>query len=366
MNVNFYLSNLNMVAKNEAIFKIAKSEIGENIIILTPDRNTLNIEKEILNKLGKKSVFNLNVTTFSRIAKSYLIDKGLYKNVLTKHASIALIKKILLEIKDELLVFKNNIEKEGFCQKIFETICLYKSCKIAPKDFYVADSENLLNYKLHDIKLIYTKYEEYFENEFTDSFNQLDLFESSINAEDYKNVIFYMFDFEDITPSIARVVAKLAKVSKAFNVCTTYSKSVKGVKNSSLFTNDIYLNLRNIFDLNGIRSTSIFVEGDGFNNEIAKNVFSPYACNKQINNDIQLNLISANNIKEELSAVLSRIKKRVLDGVCSYSEIAFVVSNIEDYRQELVKCFEKFDIDYYLDESDKLSNNILCKVVLLI
>ena len=68
MNVNFYLSNLNSLAKNKALQTIAKIKNDEKIIVLTPDRNTLNIEKEILKTIGCDSIFNLNVTTFSRIA----------------------------------------------------------------------------------------------------------------------------------------------------------------------------------------------------------------------------------------------------------------------------------------------------------
>ena len=125
MQVNFYLASLNSVAKREGLKKISSTANGNRVIVLTPDRNTLNIEKELFEILNINSIFNLDVMTFSRLSKKSLIEKGLYKNILTKHAGVALIKKILLELKEELITYDKSINKIGLVKKFLkQLVCI--------------------------------------------------------------------------------------------------------------------------------------------------------------------------------------------------------------------------------------------------
>ncbi len=365
MDVKFYLSNLNSVAKAKA-YEDIKTKSGK-VIILTPDRNTLNIEREVIRAVNGKSIFDLNVTTFSRIARGYLVDKGLYKSVLTKHASIALIKKILLESKGELRVFGSSISKDGFCQKIFEAICLYKSCRITPDDFYITSQQGLLDYKLHDIHLIYDRYEKYLGEEYTDSFNQLDLYANSIQRDDYSDTDFYLVDFEDITPAISRIIAKLAVSARTLNICTTYSKASKDVRNANIYTNDIFYNLSSVLETEGIRYSKIMVEDDDVARaNVTKRLYGANVKEERKYSHIGLQLIKANNVEEELRAVCTDIKKSVLDRECNISDIALVVSNLEGYKVQLKEMLSKTDISYYFDQSDTLADNVLCKIILLL
>ncbi len=363
MRVKFYLSNLNSVAKEKA-YKDMHAR-GGNILILTPDRNTLNIEKEVIRRSGGKAVFDINVSTFSRIAKSYLMDRGLYKNVLTKHASVALIKKLLMDHKKKLKVFGSSVSKKGFCEKIFETICLYKSCKITPEDFYITDKYGLLDYKLHDIQMIYNEYERYMGSEYTDSFNQLDLFYQSISTGDYKDVDIYIMDYEDVTPAIARIVAKISKYAKSVNICTTYSKACGMQSNANIYTNDVYYTLANVMQLEGVVYTKEYVAIEDRSRAIvASRLYGSGSVAKQ--KHIGLQLVKANNIAEELKYVLTDIKKAVLDGECKMSDIAVIVSNLEVYKEELNSMLNRLDISYYYDQADALADNVLCRIILLI
>ena len=363
MQVKFFLSNNNLTARQVAFREINQSKRDNKIIILTPDRNTMNIEKSVLQDLGTKSIFGVNVTTFSRLAKSGLQSKNLYKNVLTKHASVALIKRILLKLKNELKVFQKNIEQEGFCEKIFETICLYKSCNIRPADVYVTQTDDYLEYKLHDIQLIYSEYEKYLNDEYTDSFNQLDLYEKSITKEDVHGIDFFLVDFEDITPAIARVVAKLAKYARSFNICTTYSKSVKDAKNKNIFTNDIYYNLASILDSQGVTYDKVMIEPENRNNLImSKNIFG----NGKVTTlaDMNLRVIKSSNVRDEVSFVATDIKKAILDGKYNVEDVAIVVSDMDSYKETIEEMFNKVDLQCYFDQSKHLSDNVLCKIIL--
>jgi len=357
MQVNFYLSNLNSVAKKAALTNI--KNINNRVIVLTPDRNTLNVEKELFQILNKNSLFNVDVMTFSRLAKGVLQEKGLYRNILTKHAGVALVKKILLDAKDELGLYKKAINKLGFAEKVFETIQLYKSCRISPEQLHTEYKNTLLSAKLRDLKIIYQKYEEALSGEYTDNFNLLDIFEKKISKEDFSDCDIFLVDYEDITPHMSRIVAKLAKTAKSLNVCTTYSK-VKDIHNEAIYNNELLYNLNSVFETNGIKSNKILCEND---NQLSKYLFS----NKQI--EVQgykpkLKLFKANNISSEIKSVLANIKKDILDGKYEYNDVAFVVSNLSVYKNELIENLLKFDIPFYLDETKALSSNLLSRIVM--
>ena len=63
---------------------------------------------------------------------------------------------------------------------------------ISPEEMFVDDSVSFANLKQKDIKLIYSKYEDYLQSDFTDSFNQLKLFADLIEKDTYKDTIFYI------------------------------------------------------------------------------------------------------------------------------------------------------------------------------
>lgn len=365
MRVKFYLSNLNIVARDRGIQDISKSVNDRDIVVLTPDRNTMNVEMAILKGLKKKSIFNLNVTTFSRLAKKYLVENKLYRNVLTKHASVALLKRIMLGLKSDLKVFGKSIEQEGFAEKIFETICLYKSCRIKPEDLYVVDGSGLLSYKLSDLKTIYTEYEKYFADEYTDSFNQLDLFANTLDKETYANTDFYLMDYEDITPAIARVVCALAKYGGSVTICTTTSTNIDGLNNKHVYCCDVYNTLRSVMEVEGIRYAREIVDNNTEMGVLSKNIFSGKDI-KEKNKAFALNIVKANSKEDEVKYVLTRIKRDVLDSKVSYDDVGLVVASIEGYKEKLIEILDNCEIPYFFDESEALSDNVLSVVILSI
>ncbi len=360
MQVDFYLSNINYFAKRAALQSICINNEKIKTIILTPDRNTLNIEKEVLEDNNIAAAFNLDVMTFSRLAKNYLKSKGLYKNILTKHAAVSLVSMILQEQQNNLKLFSKNVNQIGFAEKIFETISLFKSCRIAPQDIVLDSDYKLLQLKLCDLKLIYQEYEKKLGEKFTDSFNQLDVFCRAIDAQDFANVDLVLVDFEDITPAIARVLSKLATACRSVKISTTYSKSVKNLSNADVYNNELFYTLKDAFRTNGIESNNIYVEPSGNIGQISKNI-----CGK---NDkkiggVSMRLIGAWDKESEIKNVCSLIKKDIIDGKVSVDNVAIVASDIDGYGDLLEKCLNKANIPYYIDRSQKLSDNILAKVV---
>ena len=175
MDINIIAGKCNEL-NNKHIFSLLKSrDKSKKHIIVAPDRTLFSLEQRLFDELDESCFFDVNIVSLTRLSKQLLIGNN-KANILTKQSGVALVKKLLSENKDQLLAFGKAVNFIGFAGTLFETICLYKSCNIAPNDIFVDDSLSYSNLKQKDIKFIYSKYEEFLQHDYTDSFNQLNFF----------------------------------------------------------------------------------------------------------------------------------------------------------------------------------------------
>lgn len=360
MKVNLYTALINEISKHQLFLKLKNRNKSEQHIIICPDRCTLNIEKELFEVLNEKCFFDLSVITLSRLAKR-TVKPSPTEKVLTKNSAVALIKKLLLDNKNNLTSFKNAISLSGFAGELYNTICLFKSCHITPFDIDTTVSNKTLVNKLSDIKLIYEKYEEFLQTDFTDSFNRLDLFARSIDREKYGNVNFYFVMFEDFTKQQYNIIEKLIRYAKSVSFATTYSKSQK-TNNELLHLNSIYLNILDLCRNMGVvanmeKFTSNFSEQ---RNVLLENLFSINAQQCELTTD-SIKLLSYKSLKDEVKHTLLDIKKNIILNHAKYKHFTIVVPSFLAYGAEIKKQCEKMNIPYYLDESTPLNEHVFCR-----
>ena len=173
---------------NAQIFEILKSrDKTKKHIIIAPDRSLFSLEERLFDELQESCFFDVSVMSMSKFASSLL--KTNTKKILTKQSGVALVKKILMENQDKLSTFSKATKYMGFASSLFETICLFKSCNISCEEIFVGN-DNYSSLKQKDIKLVYSEYEKFLKNDYTDSFNQLKLFADLINSDFCKNTCF--------------------------------------------------------------------------------------------------------------------------------------------------------------------------------
>ena len=202
---------------------LKKRDKNKKHIIIAPDRSLFSLEQRLFDELEESCFFDVSITSISKLSKP-LLSKLTTRNILTKQSGVALVKKLLNENKEYLSTFKKSTAFLGFASTLFETICLYKSCNIPYTDVYVDDSCNLSNLKQKDIRLIYSKYENFLQTDFTDSFNQLILFAENINKDFCDNTVYYFVEFDDFTSIMYGIILKLARFSDAIYFSAPFGK----------------------------------------------------------------------------------------------------------------------------------------------
>lgn len=362
MNINI-ISGKNNDRCSQKIFDILRSrDKSKKHIIIAPDRSLFSIEKMLFEKLNESAFFDLNVISMSRLSKSVL-GAGDDKKLLTKNSGVALVRRLLGENRDKLKSFKKSTEFMGFAKTIFETICLYKSCNITPSEVYTDDSQNYSNLKQCDIKLIYSLYEEYLQNEYTDSFNRLMLFASKIDKNTFKDTVFYLMEFDDYTSIMYDIIYKLSRFSDGMYISATYGK---GSNNSNIYSNKIYYDLVGMYKTYGLEHKVIVADeySDKTHSHIVNNLLSYNPVKVEQTNDIEVT--SFDSVSDEVKYTVAKIYSLALSLKLDYSNFAIYVPSISDYKTRLSREMDKYKIPYYFDESKVLSDHALIRTFVTI
>lgn len=357
MNINI-LAGKTTELNNKYIFSLIKNrDKNKKHVIIAPDRSLFSLEQRLFEETGEGCFFDVNIISLTRLSKG-LLSTQKNKNILTKQSGVALIKNILLNEKDNLLTFKKSIQYMGFAESLFEMICLYKSCGISPNDVYTNDSTNYFNLKQKDIKLIYEKYEEFLQKDFTDSFNQLNLFASLINKEFCKDTIFYFIEFDDFTSVIYNIISKLAKFSDGIYLSCTYSKDSP---NSDIYLNKVFYDLIDLFKFNGLKYN--LIQADKFNDTtkdyLTTNLLG-YGYTPKISSDY-ISITEFNNIFDEIKYTIADIYSLRVNDSLTYSDMAIVVPSLGTYKDLIKHELGNYNIPYYIDESDNLINKLFVR-----
>lgn len=326
-------------------------------IVFTPDRANLIYQNSIFDLIDEECLFDVDITTISRFASRFSdSDK-----VLSKQGGVSIVKKILLQHEKDFLTFGKSVKYKGFALSIFETLCMFKSCKIGPEDI-ATTSNTSLNNKLHDIKIVYEDYERFLQNDYTDAFNILSLCASKIDKS-FKDTNFYFIGFEDFTRQGLFLIQKMMQNAKDVYVGVTYGKKGKD-NNYNLYDNYIISSLLDIAKVNGVKFDLINAKShsDELHSVLKENLFS-YSPKYTANNE-NIRVLSYENKKDEVEATINFVRYLIQKNNLKYSDFTILVPGLASYKKELKESFKKFDIPYYLDESQCFAEHIIARYVL--
>lgn len=348
---------------SEKMFNSLKQNRGKGVnqIIFTPDRMTLQIEEELFDVLGEQCFFDVDVTTLTRFTNKIISNNNICFKVLTKPVCVALIKKILNENKNDLQTMKKAISFNGFASTLFDTISMFKSCNVTPEQLEYTTKNKNLNLKLSDLKLVYKKYEDFLQNEYTDSFNKLNLLVNLIKGCNFKNTHFYFVGFSDFTPQMYNVICELIKNSASVNVACAVG-FIDELNNKNIYLNNVYLSLLDLCNVYGFSYNKIYCKSvlQPEFNVVSNNLFAlkPVVSNLESKN---IELYKFNNALDEATFAIKKMQWLIINEGYSYNDFVIITSNLSDYKSKLEYLFLENNIPYFFDESEPISNSVVLR-----
>ncbi len=394
--VNINISNTQLDALYRVLDEIDSygDSLDEKSVLIVPDNYSLNAEKLYFEHLEKKSTFNVEFLTFSRLANKTLKEVGLNINLINKTTAELILTKIIYEEKDKLKLFNKPL-KNGVLEEIYNTINQFKSSCILPQEIEIANNNSLLSQKLHDIKFLYTKFEDEIKKFGLDGSTRLNLFCEQIkNSESIKNTRFFFAFFESFTYQQQMVLLSLIKHAKSVSFglsATTFQP------NSSVYLNENLIKVLDVVKLSKIKAniknfTSSLppVCNHILNNAFSynKKTFDLYSKENVIFSDLpimsvtdglnqntfkreesfskselktQIALVEAKSEQEEVEFIAKQIKSDMYFKQIKPNNIQVAVCDLESYAPIINQVFTKFGLDFYISKNEKLNNNFFVR-----
>lgn len=358
MQTFIYYATLNSMAEDNLIKNLKNRDREKKHIIITPDKKSLFYEKRLFSLLEEEAFFDVTTTTLSRFANKV---NNKTERILTKQGGVLIIKKILNEYASNLKSFGKDCNAVGFASVLFDTICMFKSCNVPYSDITECGNK-LLAGKLNDIKFVYEKYEEYLKKEYTDSFNRLSLCAHNIAREDFKDTCVYFVGFDDFTKQAYAIIEKLMLSCDSVSIATTLGKKSDTKHNANIYLNVIYYNIIDLAKKHGIQinfvdsETTLSKEKEHILNEMFGYNLAKFSGDNRF-----VRLVSYNSIDDEIKNTVQEIKFRIINEKRKFNEFAIAVSNLQQYKDRLIKTFEEYGVNYFLDEAIKLKETIVAR-----
>ncbi len=362
--LKIFYSSLNSIASDGLLKSLKNRDKSKRHIIITPDRASLSYEKKLFSVLGESSFFDVQTTTLSRFCNNIIKKTGRSKKILSMMSGVALVKKILLEQKDNLKAFKKNVEFKNFASDIYNIICMFKSNNATPISVLKEGASSTLRLKLADLDLIYNEYEKYLQSDFMDVFNRLTLCKTLISKQAFKDTCVYFVQFDDFTKQAYGIIEKLVQCSEQVAVATTFAKSNEHKRNGNIYVNNIFYDLVSMAKMLNISYDIIEVKPQLSEEflHLNNNAFG-YKCNILPKPSSAIKVLKFDTFEQEITGIASKIKYEIINGA-KYNDYCILVPNLKNKKNIIEKCLNKFELPYFMDESECIKNNIICRYLL--
>ncbi len=360
---------------NEIREKLIGKPEGDPVLYIVPDQMTFLSEYQLVNSQELSGMIRTQVFSFTRLAWRVLQETG---GVSRQHISSTglnmLIRKIIEDHKDELTLFKKASDKTGFIQHVETMLTEFKHYCIKPKELkekqeqlVFGASTRVLADKLHDLELVYSKFEQALVGKYIGSDDYLHLLANSISESNYlKNAEIYIDGFQNFTPQEYLVIGELMKTCKRVSIALMLDRPFKfGTRPDDLYlfrmTGDTYSIL---FEM--ARTNEIEIEDDvyladspKFEDKSLQHLQSQFEKrpSKPYNEKPAIALKIATNRRAEIESIAREIRKLVMESGYRYQDIAVLIRNGQDYQETLQTVFRDYDIPFFHDQKRTMLNH---------
>lgn len=355
----------------------AKKAESENFIAVVPEQYSLETQKEILEQHDRHGSFNIEVTSFNRLAYSVFEEQG-YSGfqVMDDLGKTLVMRKVLLQCKDELVIYRKKAENPGFAEKMKSVLSELKqygiSREVLGQMIEDIDRPSLIH-KLKDIQVIYDSFENYIQKKMITTEDVLNILCKYISESALiKSSSFYFDGFTGFTPVQYQVLELLMKYAKEVVVAVTLPEkenNFSNYKKTELFalSKETLYHLSVLAEKNGVNTKPMIVVGKDQkpyrirNNEILcfaeENLFqNPVAKAKKMRDD-SISFCETKDPYGEVVFVASKISELVSKKGYRYNDFAIITGAVENYYRYVDEIFGKYQIPVFIDHKRSIANN---------
>ncbi|MGN0435315.1 MAG: PD-(D/E)XK nuclease family protein, partial [Wujia sp.] len=349
-----------------------------NYILLVPEQYSMALQKKMVCLHPNMGSMNIDVIGFNRLSYRVFDELNIKPaNVLEDFGKSMLIRQVAGELRDELSIYGDCLDKLGFIDEVKSLMSeMYQydidKSRLARALEELDETEDaLLIRKLRDMKLIFEAFQDRIGDEYIVAEQLTELLANYIDASALmKKSVIVMDGFTGFTPIQLKVLSKL--FVNAIDVTVILTIDRKHYDRKTLNPHELfYLTKETISKVKelAIRSKvqvkeDIFIEGekgrwsntDSGLQHLEANLFRyPYKRYADIPSGISIDVYD--NGRKEINGVAFRIRELIRTGDYRYRDIALVCGSLEQQAAYVKQLFPIYDIPYFLDYNEPLKNN---------
>ena len=382
----------------QKLIKESTDNPDSRFVLLVPDQYSLEAQKEILDKHPNHGAFNIEVSSFNRLAYEVLDEQGFGEaKMMDELTKSILVRKTLIDCAKDLKVYGGKINMPGFTEKVKSILDELGQYDIddARLDEIIGECEGTLQNKLKDVQIIRDGFNKYVDKKNLTREELLDKFMELMDGSDIiKNTYIYIDGFTGFTPIQEKVIGKLSTFAKDVTVTATLKTNevddiVALAKDKGLRPEDRKEKINELMPEDGLyllgQKTVYHLAKDNDINEIKKvenENDKPYRIKDNevlsfISNNIfgqdtniydqpqdSLEIHEANSLENEVLSVVKTISSLVRNGDYRYRDFAIITGDMENYYKYIRKLFKKYKIPVFIDYKRSTAENLFADLII--
>lgn len=379
MGLRFYIGASGSGKSDRLYKRIIEESIQNphtNYLIVVPDQFTMQTQLEMAKRHPNKGIMNIDVLSFGRLSHRIFEEVGGNdKPVLDDTGKSLVLRRVAAGLESELSVMKRNIRKPGYISEVKSAISEFMQYGLSTKDVEklceYASKRGVLAFKLKDLCILYEGFLKYIDERYITTEETLDILRKVLSKSRIVKDSVIVFDgFTGFTPVQNYVIQDL--LLQAQEVIVTVTMDAR----EDAYVQDgeqklFHLSKKTIHDLDKLcREAGVTREEDV---KITEEVVFRYQNNPGLSHlerelfrypyqeyrgtQDSIHIFEASNPKEELRQVCLKIRELVREKNYCYRDIAVVTGDLERYGFLAQEMFKRFDIPYFLDQTNKLVLN---------
>lgn len=369
----------------------SKIDLSKKLILVVPEQDTNDKQRTMIKKSIEKGfgsgILNIDVVSFDRIAHNVfeiLNIEPIKENVIDDDMKTMILSLVLSKLAkaNKLKYCDKMVNRVGFARKLTQVVSEFYAYSVSSDEIdkvINAKKSDIYRDKLNDFKLIFDEFKKVLiDMHFSIKEDKYDLLDKRIADVNIFDDAIVAFDgFTGFTPIQISIFKKIVSVASEVYVTVDYRDPIdiktfnidSDIDDTDLFylskkfIKDIAaaVDAKNIEDLlcdDSIKDTIYkYLDNDKKDlNYIEKNLYRTNYKNEEIEVK-NIDYFASDNIREEVLNVVQQIFDLVRNKGYKYNDIRIIVPQIENYRNFIIKSFDKYNIPLFIDDSEKIINS---------
>ena len=216
------------------------AESNNESVLIVPEQYTFESERAVLRLLGDKNFSKVKVLSFSRLVDE--VDRwtgGMVSRDLGDSDKVIFMKRALLLVKDELILWNRYSDSISFAKTMLDTIGEFKINSITPENLRETAKlcdKATLKYKLEDIAKIYETYNLLMGEKFLDPADKLTKLYNKLSSFKYfENKSVFIDSFKGFTGQQYKLLERIINQAKSVHIA--FTNNPDNNKNFNIYTN---------------------------------------------------------------------------------------------------------------------------------